>query len=352
MLLSLAAEEHLIGMTRDKASPAEDAVKSPLRLDSTDRRIIGELCVSSCQPFKKLAARLKISEQTLEYRVKRLLGCQAIRGYRAIIDYSKLGYYSITANYLLSSLSAEEEKYILDAILATNATSVFRCDGKWNLSVNFLAKDDSMVDNVHVLKRILSNRVISADLSIHSGTMIFPISLFLNSQAQYGSPRCIGGREKTVPVDEKDLMLLRALGENARMPIVKLAGLLSMPPRTVAYRKNRLKKSGVIVGCTVDVNPNLEGLHFYRVYVSLRAPDKKIVNSVVSYLAAQPQTVRVVKLLALYELFYDVGVCGGDDFRAFKAALEKKFGEAILQQEHMRIYYEPRFGYFFPLGKK
>jgi len=61
-------------------------------LDDLDKRIIEELCISSQGSFRQIAKRLGIHPTTLIQRVKNLEELGIIHGYRAHVDYLKLGY--------------------------------------------------------------------------------------------------------------------------------------------------------------------------------------------------------------------------------------------------------------------
>ncbi len=61
-------------------------------LDDLDKRIISELCISSQGSYRQIAKRLGIHPTTLIQRVKNLEKLGIIHGYRANVDYLKLGY--------------------------------------------------------------------------------------------------------------------------------------------------------------------------------------------------------------------------------------------------------------------
>lgn len=61
-------------------------------LDELDKRIIKELCKSSQGSYRQIAKRLGIHPTTLIQRVKNLEELGIIHGYRAHVDYLKLGY--------------------------------------------------------------------------------------------------------------------------------------------------------------------------------------------------------------------------------------------------------------------
>jgi DNA-binding Lrp family transcriptional regulator len=61
-------------------------------LDDLDKRIIRELCTSSQGSYRQIAKRLGIHPTTLIQRVKNLEELGIIHGYRAHVDYLKMGY--------------------------------------------------------------------------------------------------------------------------------------------------------------------------------------------------------------------------------------------------------------------
>mgnify|MGYP000932155602 FL=1 len=61
-------------------------------LDELDKRIIEELCISSQGSYRQIAKRLGVHPTTLIQRIKNLEEQGIILGYRANVDYLKLGY--------------------------------------------------------------------------------------------------------------------------------------------------------------------------------------------------------------------------------------------------------------------
>ena len=61
-------------------------------LDDLDKRIVEALCISSHGSYRHLAKRIGVNPTTLIQRVKNLEERGILRGYRANVDYQKLGY--------------------------------------------------------------------------------------------------------------------------------------------------------------------------------------------------------------------------------------------------------------------
>jgi DNA-binding Lrp family transcriptional regulator len=65
---------------------------SRILLDELDKKIVEELCISSQGSYRQIAKRLGVHPTTLIQRVKNLEEQGVIKGYRANVDYLKLGY--------------------------------------------------------------------------------------------------------------------------------------------------------------------------------------------------------------------------------------------------------------------
>lgn len=61
-------------------------------MDELDRRIIDMMCKSSQGSYRQLAKQLGVHPTTLIQRVKNLESKDVIKGYRAKVDYMKLGF--------------------------------------------------------------------------------------------------------------------------------------------------------------------------------------------------------------------------------------------------------------------
>jgi DNA-binding Lrp family transcriptional regulator len=65
---------------------------SRILLDELDKKIVEEMCISSQGSYRQIAKRLGVHPTTLIQRVKNLEEQGVIKGYRANVDYLKLGY--------------------------------------------------------------------------------------------------------------------------------------------------------------------------------------------------------------------------------------------------------------------
>jgi DNA-binding Lrp family transcriptional regulator len=97
-------------------------------IDELDKRIVLEICKSSQGSYRQIAKRLGIHPTTLIQRVKHMEENGVIKGYRANVDYMKLGYefMAIVHIYVEGDLM-EVEKNVMQL---SNVVSVFDVTGE------------------------------------------------------------------------------------------------------------------------------------------------------------------------------------------------------------------------------
>ena len=79
--------------------------------DELDKRIIETLCRSSLGSYRQIAKQLNVHPTTLIQRVKNLESKGVIQGYRASVDYMKLGfeYMGMVSVYAENVVSVQDE---------------------------------------------------------------------------------------------------------------------------------------------------------------------------------------------------------------------------------------------------
>jgi DNA-binding Lrp family transcriptional regulator len=133
---------------RDK-TPGEYLAE--INLDELDRKIIEQLCRSSQGSYRQIAKRLGIHPTTLIQRVKNLEEQGIIKGYRANVDYLKLGYefMAIVHVYVEGDL-LEVQRRIKDI---KNVVAVFDVTGECDSIAWIACKDREEFSGV--IKRML-----------------------------------------------------------------------------------------------------------------------------------------------------------------------------------------------------
>ncbi len=112
------------------------------RLDNFDLKLIQELENNARQTTSQIAKKLRSSQQVISYRIKQLEKRKIIGGYYTIINITKLGYTSYRTLIRLSNINEQKHNEIISYLENHgNVLWVVDCGGRWDMLVNFLAKN-------------------------------------------------------------------------------------------------------------------------------------------------------------------------------------------------------------------
>jgi DNA-binding Lrp family transcriptional regulator len=241
-----------------------------IKLDKKDWKILYELDVNARQTNSAIAKKVGLSKYSVAYRIKQLEQNGVIERYYAIIDFYKLGYLSLRIYLKLSNASLEVEDQIMD-FLNKNDKVTYSAKVKGVFDINF----GTIVRNIYEFEKFYSefknffNRYIEKEkVSLFTKVHHFSRAYFLNKKQSTEETRHYGS-EEIIPIDEKDLHILKLLAQNSRITVVDLSRKLKIAERTIVYRIRNLERKKIIQGYRALFNLKLLGYTVYRLDLSL-----------------------------------------------------------------------------------
>jgi DNA-binding Lrp family transcriptional regulator len=140
--IKLYKDVDIIFLIPEKKVFYEEKTPQKIKINETDKEILHALSENARMNVIDIAKIVKLTPEAVSYRIKRLQKAKIIRGFRACIDVSKLGYLWCMLLCEIKNLSKEKEK---DFIAFCNANkNIFFVDkliGKWQLRVELLAEN-------------------------------------------------------------------------------------------------------------------------------------------------------------------------------------------------------------------
>ncbi|MBI2129094.1 Lrp/AsnC family transcriptional regulator [Candidatus Woesearchaeota archaeon] len=123
-----------------------DYVQTPVNLDEKDLQIISLLSNNSALQLKQAEEKIRISGDSVKYRIKKLIEQNVIIGFFPIINLSMLGYHTHGILIELNNLAFEEKNKILN-YLAAHPDVIFclKTTGQYEIAINV-----SVTNNLHL----------------------------------------------------------------------------------------------------------------------------------------------------------------------------------------------------------
>jgi len=129
-----------------------------------------------------------------------------------------------------------------------------------------------------------------------------------------------------VEIDGLDRAILRALADNARMPLVEIAERVGESDKVVAYRIKRMEKQQLIVGYRANLNTKKLGFIWYKIWMRAKKRPKALMRRI----ASNPNVSYVVEEIGLpEELDFEIMVEKTEELFGFIKELRDKFPTVV-----------------------
>ncbi len=309
-----------------------------VKLDTYDKKILYELDINSRLSVALLAKKIKLSKETVKYRIRRLLERKYVKNFYAIINASPLGYQYYRIALKFQKLTAEVEKRIVEYIQKEKSCANLRIlEGHYDM--DFLAIHRTSGD----LKRFLEafSKQFGSYLQEKAIHKIIT-SCKLNQKVLWPGPTVKKSFYHGEPSDEVlspiDYKLILALSRNARLKLIELARITGVDPRVLSYHIKKLEQKKIIVGYSTSLNFELFHLEFIQIDISLK--HHGLIPRIISFFDQTYACLFAYELIGLYDLSVEIYVESDEQLRKILALFKETFLEHYISYNVSRIYDE------------
>jgi len=315
-----------------------------IKLDLKGKKILSQLDINSRQSNSKIAKKVGLSKEVVNYRIKNLEESGIIKGYYTVIDFSKLGYFSIRVYLKLLDASTEKEKEMLEFLVNhKNTFFVAKIDGAYDIGFGTWIKEIYEFEKFWNSFKMKFKKFIGKDnFSIFTKAYHFHRAYLLDKKTEETKPEIFGGN-KIEKHDEKDIKILRLLAKNSRISIIEMSEKLKMPPKTIDFRIKKLEKNGIIQGYRFIFDFELFGYEYYKVDLMLK--DIARVNNLIQFSQNHPNILYIDQTIGGSDFEFDLEVKNKEHFLEIINKLREEFPE-IREWSYFNIRHYPKLLYF------
>jgi DNA-binding Lrp family transcriptional regulator len=274
------------------------------KLDLKDRKILYHLGLDSRQSYRSIGKKVGLSKDVVTSRVKKLQDKKIIKGYCAVVDYTKLGYSFYRFYFSYQNVSPELKKEIIDYFVNDEHTdSVRTLEGSFDLIVFIFVK--SFVDAQSfwhkTLKRYgkyFSKKVFSAycQEKYYGYRFLLPDKKYTDKKIIYQ----FNDSGEKVEIDDLSFQIIKLISENSRIPTTNIAKSLNSISTVIQYRLKKLMESEVIIGYTINIDFPSLGYYSVKADIELNQFDK--IGKIIEYIEANPNLVYIIGTIGYVDL--------------------------------------------------
>jgi len=321
-----------------------------MKLDMYDRSLLYHLDINSRYTLRNLSKKIRLSKNTVNYRIKNLRKNGIIRQFYTIINVKKLGYSYFKVYFKLQNTTEKIERELIDYFNnQIPSLWVNTWDGRYDLMAGILAEN---IDGFYQILNETVNRfrpyLQSYDIFIVIYAPHFKKDYLLGKRSQEGLMiEEFGGSPQITKIDEIDINLLRTISTNARIQIVDLANKINSTIDVVRYRLRKLLDKGIIQGFRILVDYHNLGYQLYKVLITTQNLNEDIEKRIVGYCALQPNIVDIIiKGIGSWNIELQIDARDNQEFHKIFRDFKNQFNEVIKDHETLLMIKEHKLNYF------
>jgi len=313
-------------------------------LDLLDQRIVYELDLDSSQSFLDLAKKLGEPNETVAFRVKRLLKNGYIKNFITTLHTSNLGSFYYKFFFKFQKTTREVDEEIMDYLAACRGIAYLaKLDGRFDCTFLVLAQSVENLKNFLVpFKEKFGEYILEQEILTMTGVHRFNFRFFYEDgqllHTKY--PEEI----KTPEIDELDYSIITTLAKNSRASLADMAKENKVHPNVIRYRIKKLKTDGILGSPVLDISFRKFSVEHYQVDFILK--DQKDVRTMIDFIASFPETTFATVTLGKYDLAVELAVKNKDALKRLMDQIKIKFFFTIIGYDIFEM--EERLVNWFP----
>lgn len=318
-----------------------------IELDLKDRKILAELDQDSRQPLSKIAKELRLSTESINYRLKRLDKNNIITHYQTIVNLSKLSILQFKICLSLQHITSKKLEEIIKLLKQNKAIKwIVSCNGQWDMMMSY---ETDSINNINNLKdetlNLFKGYINKKAISILVEADIYNRD-YLTENKKASKSKSVMKQTKQIRIDQTDMVILKELSENSRKSIVEIAKKLNSTPRITNYRIKQLIKNEIITGFKIGLNYEILGIRFYKILIYLDNPEKEKIISLINYFKQHKNIINYGRFLGNWDIETELEVYSEKEFNNILIDMKDKFNDIIKNIEVITISKEHKLIYF------
>jgi DNA-binding Lrp family transcriptional regulator len=274
--------------------------------DLLDRKIMYELDINARISATKLAKKLRKSKETINFRINRLSKNGLLKGFYAIFNSSKLGWYYVKFYIKFRNITPQKEKELFDYVSKQSRIAYLASvEGYYDCMILVMVRSSvDMIKFQDAFMKLYGQYIQQKDLVTFLTTHRF------NARFLYaGAERrdwLYQIELEDYKLDKTDMQILNLLSTNARMPLMEIANQLKTDQGLVKYRITKLAKDKIILSYVTSPNFEKLGLNFFQVNISLTDPTAR--KEVIEFFNNTNKCLFAMELLGKYDVLVELHV--------------------------------------------
>ena len=318
------------------------------KIDKTDLKLLQELESNARQPLSKIAKKLRTSQQVISYRINSLIERKIIGGFYTIIDLAKIGYTSYRTMIRLSNFDKTKHEQIKKFLIKhPNVLWFVDCGGRWDIIVNFMAKNIIQYSNlIKELKSKFPKQIQNYEILTTVEAIYFGRNYFTSKKRLPENLPSFGKESKIINLDETNLKILDLISENARRSSVEIADKLKISPNTILLKIKDLEKQRIIQGFKPLIHLEEIPYFAYKALIKFQNITEQKEKDLINHLKQNNSIVGIIKLVGSWDFEIEFEVKNQEEMLIITRKIRDKFKDITKNFEVIPLFHEYKYNFF------
>jgi len=319
-----------------------------VKLDKKDRRILTELDMNARVPLTKLAKKVGLSRQVVDYRIKKLQKEKVIFGALTIFDSVRVGYNWYRLTLRLLNITKEKKNEIINYLKSHEYIGwLGEIGGNWDLAMNFICSDTFEFNKIfeEIIKKygeFINNYEILVYINLHDYQRTYILDTKKARKEFFHEMQL----NKKLKLDDIDKKIIKEISLNAFMTNVEIGQKLKISRNTVKNRIEHMKKNKIILGFRLMINPSVFGYSSHMLFLGVNKINTQREKEFHAYLKSIPNISFVVKHIGKWRIGMEIETRNEKEFQDIFVEIRGKFSDIISDFETFPIFKDHAINYF------
>jgi Lrp/AsnC family leucine-responsive transcriptional regulator len=307
-------------------------------LDLFDKKILFELDINSRSTASKIAKKLQLPKETVNYRIKRLEKNGWINRLYTIFNASLFGYSYYRVLIKFDKITTSIETEIIDYITSDPTCANLRIlEGQYDLVFLTIQK------NPGGLKAFLQCFFNTYGKYVQEKNVLMMMKTYKLNQKFLHEGKTIKKifshvDTKDYTLDNIDLGIMKAISTNARIKLSEIGNKLKLDSRLIEYHIRKMEHTGIIVAYTTDLN--LVKLNRELIKVDIALKDPAFIPRILDFFDKTNTCIFAHELLGKYDLSVELYVKNDEMLKSILEKFKEKFLENYVYYDVSHVYKE------------
>lgn len=323
-------------------------MENKIKVDQKDLKLIAVLEEDGRMPITQLAKKLHTSQQVISYRMQSLQRKQTIKGYYTIINIAKLGYTSYRTMLRLTNADENIRKEIISFLKEhPNVLWIVNCGGRWDILVNFMAKNIVQYDSfLKELKNKFPENIQNYDVLVTVEGIYFGREYLTKDKRNIVRSPSFGGEASLTKLDKIDLLILKNMAENGRINAIDITQETKVSPNTIILRMKKLMKDGIIQSIKPLIHLENIGYQGYKALIKFQNIQEVRQREIILSLQSDISVVGIIRLVGLWDFEIEFEVGNQEEMLLKARQFRDQFKDVIKEFEVLPLFHEYRYNFF------